>query len=312
MIHITKKELEKYPFIGGGAFGYVYQVDDHTAYKIYRLDFYDAFGTVIKNPCLHYPNIRLQRLKNRGPYLQYSEVFSDYIFMDGEFAGIEIPFYDGRRLYHYHKFTFPEKIDASKQMIRNSKELKHHLIYPKDYRLSNMIYLEDGTLRFIDLDDILTKVCLLPNLYYSRESTIGMGETIYSFFHSCHTLPYSSQVAEKLGKGKEISPTSYKQMREYILQKEKEYSFISVDENSDLSKLREFLNSHPYSVLYQVKDQCVYEDDFYFSLLQEFQEYGISIFDCIAPSENIESYSRDYNTVDAVKLKNDQFVKVKK
>ena len=313
MIEITKRQLEQFEHIKTGRYGSVYRVNEDTAYKIYRPSFYGPDGNVMVNPSLKYPNSRLKLLKSKGKDLKYTDVFQDYIFMDGSFVGIEIPFYQGIYLYHTNDLTFPQKVDSARQMVRNAKELHHHFIYPDDYKLDNMILDKNGCVRFFDLDDILTKVYLIPNLLLDYDCSYGMHETILALFGENIPKPFGKEVKKALDRGYEKPSGSYSKMYDYIDRKNLLKSFIEIDENSDLSYLKSFLGTYPYTILYRIPDNSPTEDDyFYFSIIQKLREKGIFLFDFVPFSDTPDEYSSNFHTEDYVALKGKKLVKVKK
>ena len=233
--------------------------------------------------------------------------------MNGFFAGIVIPFYEGRYLYHLKDFTFSEKYSAAKQMVRNGKELHQHFIYPDDYKLDNMILDPNGVVKFFDLDDVFTKVWIVPSFYLNMECNFGLFETIQAFFDEDASRPYHLDVRKALKREYEPLSFHYSKMLDYIERKNKDHSFVIASQDSDISKLQEFLSSHPYSLLYRIPVNSPSDDDsYYFQIIQRFKELGIPIYDFLKPYDLIDVYSNNFRTVDSVELKGKEFVKCKK
>ena len=83
MINITEKDLEKLKKIGEGQFGKVYQADEKTAYKIYFKEIKHTTKGIIKNPALIQPIHRLKKLKKHGRMVKNTDMFIDYVYIDG-------------------------------------------------------------------------------------------------------------------------------------------------------------------------------------------------------------------------------------
>ncbi len=306
MVHITSLELDNLEKLAGGGFGTIYKKDDHTAYKVYVKDMYDAFGTVTKNPSLKYPSLRLYLLRKKGDSLKYTDVFSDYLFVDGEFAGVVIPLYHGKSLVECRDIPIEDKIDISKQVVRNSKELTDHFIYPTDYKLGNILFV-NGEVKFIDLDDILTKVSYGPNFLRLNEAIIGIGDTIYSFFYEFAYKPYSFTVKNLLLKEEAPHFSTYEDIYQYLELKKKKKSFLTIDHNSDLSVAKDFLSNHSHHVIFQCPD-TYYHGEYYQSIIEELKRNGILLYDFVFPNEK-DYLPYQFSIEEELELKGKQFVK---
>ena len=131
---------------------------------------------------------------------------------------------------------FDIKRDLSLQMIKNAKELTQNFIYPLDYKLNNMMYV-NGEVKFIDLDDRLTKVRYGPDYLANRRSISDLGETVEAFFRDTnYGVSMSKNVRTCLGKEPRFYG-SYDDILDYIKEKSFGSSYLLVDNNSDLNEV---------------------------------------------------------------------------
>ena len=310
MVEIKKEDIDQYELIGSGAFGMVYKVDDHTAYKVYIPTLYDAFGHPFKNPALRMPKRKFRRLRERAKDLKYTDVLKDVLFMDGEYAGIVLPYYGGGSLVNALHLPFSLKLDYSKQLVRNGKELTDHYIYPMDYKLNNIL-LDDGKVRIIDLDDALTHVCATANPFYCGHCIDDLNETIQTIFCEHEIQPYSHAVKNSLFRNRGKFETTYEGIEEYLeLKEEDSIPFLLCGDDSHLGTLRKVLHNHPFHVIYQ-PNQNYYDDNYYLKMIQMFHEKGIDLFDIISFYKEQDEYFKNFAASEHFELKGKQLLKRK-
>ena len=309
MIHISEKDLDSYRNISCGKFGYVYQVDDDTAYKIYIPTLYTSWGGEYKNPALKFSKKKFERLIKAGKTLQYTDVLNDIIFIDNKFAGISLPYYDGGVITSIVNKSYDKKVNVSKQLVRNAKELNDHFIYPMDYKLNN-IMLEDGNVKIIDLDDPLTKVDGFSHKNHLKKSTIILGDTIYTIFNEFHAKPYTRAITKQLAKPFPTKTTAISDIDDYIDHKESNIPFLIIDSTSDLHRLKRLLNSHDFRLLYKCSERN-YNDFYYQQFIDYFASNGISLYDFLGYDHFIDYYLKDYAPCELYELNGKSFVKKK-
>jgi len=163
-------------------------------------------------------------------------------------------------------------------------------------------------LKFIDLDDVLTKVFIFPHSGYLRETVYGLGDTLYSFFYEFESKPYSPTIS-KLVQRKETTPLyRYEDIIKYIESKKEKTSFVTINYESDLSSLKDYLSNHSSNVIYECPTYN-YRDDYYFEIIQKMRENGISIFDFVCIKDDKDLLPYRYNIDDYLELIGKQFVK---
>lgn len=224
MIHITSSNIEKLERIKSGKFGTVYKKDDDIAYKIYHPTVSDDSWKETMNPTLLLPQIRYNVLIKRSNSLKYSGGVIDKLYVDGKFAGVIIPYYDGVELAQLMDDPIDFKIKLSKKIIRNAKELTANLIYPTDYKLNNILY-SNGKVQLIDLDDVKTHICFTPNIIFRSLSINSLGETIQAFLKEHKHLPLPKEVKKSVEREKFFYTSKYNTIEEYLKRKKKKEKY---------------------------------------------------------------------------------------
>lgn len=129
-------------------------------------------------------------------------------------------------------------------------------IYPLDYKLNNMIYVDDKV-KIIDLDDYYTKVKLFKSDRLLRRSNIILDETIKTFMGEYEYYSYiDSDLQKLLLKQKSKLNDNFEDISSYLDEKEKPINFLLVDLDTDISKIQ---NIEDYLLLF-VSDFVKNED----------------------------------------------------
>lgn len=300
MVKITQNEIKQLRAVGTGSFGTVYQKDDKTAYKIYHPYLCDCFGNSVSNPALSFSRRRLSLLKKRGKELQFvKNPILDILFVDHHFGGVVIPYYDGTLLCRMMKVPFSLKYNIAKQFLENGKDLTDHKIYPKDYKLDNVLY-ENGIVRILDLDDYYTPVCHFPNRFHERRSIRALSETIYTYFGEYHYPCYNKSVCDYLLKKPRDVLTTYHDIECYLQEKNVSHNYLLIHEDSDLSLIKKLLNCKDYRVLFVF---CNYfmKDDELLKTFDRFSKNHVSLYDMVS-SFQLDSYLLNENTDDVLEV----------
>lgn len=300
MISISKDELNQLEVIGCGKFGTVYKKDESIAYKIYHSTIYDDLtGIKIDNPSLLLSPFHFKKLISKSKKLEYSGGVLDTIYLDGKFGGVVIPYYNGDSLSKFIDASFAFKIDLSRKLVQNAKELTSQFIYPFDYRLDNVI-LEHNQIRIIDIDDVKTHVCMFSNPLYRAFSINSLSTMIQVLFRQYDHSFVNSSVKELLDREKSFSAIQYQKIEEYIQQKEKKIDVLFFHFHSDLKKVYELSNTHDLKCILVLENSAINKQE----LLKEIhflQEQGISLYDVVTPNK-IDDYPTIENTRDMVLL----------
>ena len=181
LIFLTDEDIKKYEVIGSGGFGTIYK-NGSKVYKIYHEYVYDEFHCQYINPSLKYRHFKLNRLINLNKKIKKTDLIEDVIFLNNKFSGVVMPYYEGTTLNNIMDKSIKYKIGLSKQLLENSKELTNKYIYPMDYKLNNLMVSNDE-IKIIDLDDIFTKVSIMPNFFNYKRFIFGLDATIKTFLN---------------------------------------------------------------------------------------------------------------------------------
>ncbi len=309
MIQISKDDLKSYREILSGQFGVVYQVNDYYVYKIYNPTLYHSSGHEYKNPALRLPRRKFYLLMKAGETLQYTDVLKDIIIMDDKFSGVVLPYYNEGTITDILGKPYQVKRKASGQIVRNAKELNDHFIYPMDYKLNN-IMKHNGNYKLIDLDDPYTKVHAHKSSKDLKNSTIVLGDTIYTIFNEFNARPFTNDIARQLGKPFPNHTYDISDILEYLKKKDDETPFLIIDESTDLTRLKELLSSHEFRILYHCSDRN-YTDFYYQQFIDYFENQKIHLFDFLGYDHFYDYYLQDYAPCEVYELKEKSFVKKK-
>lgn len=309
MISISRDELEYLPKIGSGKFGTVYKKDDELAYKIYHPTVSSYDGRILDNPALRLPWLRFHKLKQKGKKLQYTDVLKDVIYVNGHFGGVCLPYYNGTTLNHLLNESVSLKIDISKQLVRNGKELLDHYIYPIDYKLNN-IFFTNGNVKIIDLDDYFTHVRSFKSPFLHSGAINGLSETVLTFFGEYLYLGYGSAVSNKLLRKPVPSSFHLEDLDSYLKNKEENFVYLLVNDTTDISEAKKYFSNGPIRIIYIFDGSKHFDNHYLLNIIQQYQNAGISLFDMV-PYHLWEQYSHNYIMQDCLQLDNKSLKKLK-
>jgi serine/threonine protein kinase len=293
IIKINSVNLESLEKVGKGKFGVVYKKDEQIAYKIYHETIVDLDWKEITNPALLLLPIHFKTLIKRSKNLVYSGGVLDTIKVDGKFRGVVIPYYDGEEFLNLIDKPIGYKVDLSKQLVRNAKELSKNWIYPTDYRLKNVL-LTNGEVKIVDLDDSRTHPFILPGLLFKTISINALGNTIQSFLKEREHLYFPKEITDNLGRERIKCFYNYKRIEEYLSRKGKEKSIIYIDDNTDLSNISYF-NLDNFVFVYVIDEQQlnIYKASM---KIEQLKDKGIKLFDFVKKEE--QNNYRDIENID--------------
>lgn len=298
MINLSHFDINNFEFIGYGGFGDIYKHGKYI-YKIYRKD------VEIFNPSLIYRPFKFRKLISVDGEIKYTDLIKDIVCVDGKFAGVVVPFYDGDTLLKLCDMELKKKLDVSQEIIRNSKELTSYFIYPLDYKLDNIMYV-NGSIKLIDLDDCLTSVCMFPHNHLLKQSVRSLDATIKAFLGEYIGHVAIPELRSLIDKNVSFSNNTYNQLEDYLKEKSTINNYIFISNNSDLFGNIRLLRSCDYRVVYFSNNYCFTED-----LLDQIiymKNMGISIYDVI-PYMNIDFYLRNKLYDDVLEICGDKCIK---
>lgn len=301
MVELYSKDDDLNLFkIGDGTFGSVYQIDSKIAYKIYRDRVDCGRGLFFPNPVFNLPMKRFLRLKKRCEKLKYTESIQDFISIDGKFGGIVIPYYEGETLDYYTNSSFSVKRDLSYQLIRNHKELIHHFIFPRDYKLNN-IMVSNGEIKILDLDDTFTICPLFPSSTYKKESNLSLSKFFIDFFEDQKEKNFSLNTVKRLDRTRFERTTSLSNIEKKLKEKEQPHRFYLFNASCSMGELP---NNPSYKLLYLYSKGFTDLEASY--VLESLKKRNLRLFDFVRQDE-LDSYFNNFNT-DLCLTKDDKIV----
>lgn len=305
MIFISYKDLSKIESRINGHHGTIYKVDDNTVYKIYHDKIKSIYSEIIDNPCLKYPKKKIYLLKKKQPKIKFTDFFIDTVYVEGEFKGFALPYYNGGTLESIVNKEASQKIDIARQILRNGSELIDNNIYPRDCSLRN-IMLHNGEVKFIDLDDYCTIVKNHYDELYYNISYLAIGNTILKLF--------SEENNNKIGTAKFYIKRQqsyfidrYKDIKEYIQEKSIGHKFLLINEENDIELIKGYNNENPSDILMSYNSQDYSKNDL-IKTAKEYKKQGLQLYDFVDPND-LEKYFANQNVSTLHELKGNQFIK---
>lgn len=235
MVNIDERQLRDLSKISSGNFGNIYRAGDNV-FKVYEPKIKTTVGTLDNNPMLRdsYKVIsRLQKLIELNKKVKKTDLITDLLYVDGKFRGVVLPYYDGLELTKVMDKPLKDKIEYSRKLLENARELSKHHIYPTDYKLINLL-LVGNQIKIIDLDDIFTKVGIRYAPMYHKECIYGLYETIAALLNENRYHCYISEADGLTVPHKSKIDGTFESIESYLDDKEEDHSYIFLDETTDL------------------------------------------------------------------------------
>ena len=235
MVNIDERQLRDLSKISSGNFGNIYRAGDNV-FKVYEPKIKTTVGTLDNNPMLRdsYKVIsRLQKLIELNKKVKKTDLITDLLYVDGKFRGGVLPYYDGLELTKVMDKPLKDKIEYSRKLLENARELSKHHIYPTDYKLINLL-LVGNQIKIIDLDDIFTKVGIRYAPMYHKECIYGLYETIAALLNENRYHCYISEADGLIVPHKSKIDGTFESIESYLDDKEEDHSYIFLDETTDL------------------------------------------------------------------------------
>ena len=286
MISINRNELGNFTRIGSGMFATVYTDYTYT-YKIYHRMCVDYNRDLqCKNPSLRYRPLKINRLMQLDKKIENTDLIKDIINVDGKFGGVLLPYYGGETLSHLDDISFEQKLKICREILKNSKELIDNYIYPNDIALRNIIY-SDGNVRIIDLDDVLTKVCLFYNPFYYNKSITGVDSTIKTFLGELdgvyNRLCLDNRIKEYLTSKCEYLEikTSFEKIEEYLDAKAEYSNYFLIHDDSDINMAKSFQDNGYKIIFIRDNKEALRDDRILLKMFDDLRLKGITLYDTI-------------------------------
>ncbi len=169
------------------------------------------------------------------------------------------------------------KIDISRQLVRNCKELTHNHIYPLDFKLNNMIYV-DGEVKLLDLDDCYTKYMLFDSEIHKRDAICGLDETIKTYFGEYRDSGHTSTFAYYLQRERVEGKSEYREIDEYLGEKEKGLDYLFIDINSDIDEIKRIKNNGKYRIIL-LYDSPEYNKELFEAFFKVLDKNNVFVYD---------------------------------
>ena len=308
MANITQKELNNFRCITSGGFGTIYE-HNGKVYKVYNSHVKTEFG-LVENPILKHALIsknKIRRMIRLNDGIMHTDLPEDIIFVDNIFQGIIMPYYEGDTILQHMNDPLLKKISLSRQMVRNARELTDNLIYTFDYKLINTI-VNNGEPKFIDLDDVLTKVTTFPNPFYNQRSIYILDETIKAFFRENDYKTCVTNVREFLTKKYDDNDT-YDGIESYLISLAIDHTYVLISDETDLSI--EMLRDPNYRVILVTDTYSKNYYDNIMEILMNLRANNILVYEII-DKRKLENYLNDIAYKDIVDYRETKKLKLKK
>lgn len=314
-ISITEEELRKLKSAGSGAFATVFaDKEKMVAIKRYHEYIKGNCCSDAKNPCLNANLRKYKRLNLRDEKIKYTDTFVELVYEGFKFIGVKKKYYEGTRLDKIGSRTLTEKKTILTKLIRNAKELVFHRIYNLDYKSDNALVTNDGEVKILDLDDIWTKVTLLPNPIYESISRRKLQQTIVNIIYSYQ--PYLPHVISKNitscpeNNQKLLKLLSYKQLQKFVESVNFEKKIIVIDAKEiykiDINLLKKYMAENELVLVLAVDINTLFAYEKLKDIFDYLENKDVCVYDVFKYKENYEenyeearqSYINSHETTD--------------
>jgi len=300
LIRINEDYLKKLEKCGSGSFGVVYKVNDKTAYKIYEETTRVCNMHVLVNPIMKYNKVKLNRLINLDKKIIKTDLVQDVIFVNNKFKGVKIKYYDGKLLNRLMEEDYSIKKEVANQLYNNAMELNENYIYPTDYKLNNIMYVDDSV-KIIDLDDRYTKVYKLYNKRLEKEVCYGLGDSIKTFFNEYdYYNVINRDLPDLITRKKYDHMYDFESIKKYLEDKDESYNYIFIDKDSNFELVKKLAQDKNNRIVYLYKYSMSEKEDKN-NILWNYKKNNIDIFDTTEFSKS-HLYFCDFNVRDASDL----------
>ena len=305
MIEISTEELKKLKIVGTGTFSNIYRKDDKV-YKIYKDEVKtDKFDELIENPLLKHKSTTIRRIKRLiflNQIVKNTDLAEDLVFVDGQFYGIVLPYYDGKTLFDMEDSSFKDRIDYSYKIIKNAKELTDNHIYSIDFSLKNTMVVNDE-IKLLDLDDINTKISNFRNIFSEEKSILAVDKVIKTLLNENRYRYYDKELSGLVEFEQHSSNRTYFDIRMYIDSKKIKKNILFLDEtyNSCIDKV------HCNKVVFTFDKYDIY---YIIKCISKLKENDVIVDDVIHVND-IDNYIANSSYNDCLSVKGSKVLKLR-
>lgn len=301
-VSITEEELSKLKNVGHGSYATVFADEEKKIaikkYYTYVNNLWE-FG---RNPCLDIKERYYKRLNTRDKRIKYTDTFVELVYKGCRFIGVKKKYYEGISLDKIGSRTLTEKKEILTKLIRNAEELAFHKIYNLDYRSNNVLVTNDGEVKILDLDDVWTKVTLLPNPIYERKSRWKLQQTIINVIYDYQSF-ILSYMTKKITSSPKNNPRlqkqlSYKQLQDLVESVNFEKKIIIINEkeiyNLNINLLKNYMTDNDLVLVLAINTETSYWGDRLKDIFSYLDNQNICVYDVFEFKENYEEARQNY------------------
>ncbi len=302
-ITIDVRDLHNLKNVGKGTYGTVFaDLENEIAIKQYNEYIKGEFGGHSRNPCLIVRRRKFKRLNARNEKLKYTDTSVELVYDGFRFIGVKKKYYKGSAFDKVDGKSLSTKKELLRKLIRNSKELYQNRIYNLDCRVENVLVTDDDEVKILDLDDIFTKVTLLPNLIYRLICLKKLQEVIIDFMYDNQmyfSSSFNQRLVNKPTENKRLSSCpSYSKLQRLVDSIKFEGNIVIVKaeeiENIDIKILRNYLEENGLSLVLAVDRKIRYYYDFLEEKFSYLEKNNIPIYDIFRCGDNYDEAVNNY------------------
>lgn len=302
-IDIPFFEFNNLKFIGKGSVADVYKANnEESVIKKYHEKLITGNDYYCNNPCIRPNKIKFRRLNKKNELIKYTDLDVALVYCDGKFIGVLKKLYEGKTLCENFGIPLKLKKYILFDLVRNTYELAKNNIYSLDIKTNNVIFTINNEVKIIDLDDLYTRVTLLPHYLLNQKVVKNLQDTILDFmYYNLLNIPYS--IVEKISNTpKEIEKREHENPYDSLLRLigfiEMEGNVIIVKLsyliNIDLVILKKYMEENGLSLVISYDKRERLSEENFDIISNKFKDIGIEIYDIFNYEEDYEQEFNNY------------------